>query len=344
VTQVTPTGGRRPADSPAQPAVREHRRAARRAGAPGDAADTSAADRQSGTAGQPGTDLAAVEAATLAARYGLLPSSRRPSLVEYIQRLWSRRHFIMTFATAQTATQYSGARLGQLWHLLTPLLNAAVYYLIFGLLLKTSRGLADPNQFISFLVIGIFLWTFINRSITSGAKSIPTNLSLVRALHFPRACLPIAGAIVELEHLLISLIVMVVIVLLRGEPLTVEWLIFLPTLGLLTIFCVGMSLIFGRLGARLPDVVQLLPFSLRAWMYASGVFYNIDRLTANHPTLSAVMQVNPVAVYVDLGRAALLHGFDVPPHGWLLGGFWAALALVFGFIFFWRAEARYGRG
>jgi hypothetical protein len=39
-----------------------------------------------------------------------------------------------------------------------------------------------------------------------------------------------------------------------------------------------------------------------------------------------------------------LHGFVVPPYGWLLGAFWAALAFTVGYVSFWRAEARYGRG
>ena len=49
---------------------------------------------------------------------------------------------------------YTEARLGQLWQVLTPLLNAAVYYLIFGIILDTSRGV--PN-FPAFLITGIFM-------------------------------------------------------------------------------------------------------------------------------------------------------------------------------------------
>jgi teichoic acid transport system permease protein len=54
--------------------------------------------------------------------------------------IWQRRHFISGFATARNIAMYTEARLGQLWQVLTPLLNAGVYYLIFGLLLGTNRG------------------------------------------------------------------------------------------------------------------------------------------------------------------------------------------------------------
>ena len=81
--------------------------------------------------------------AELAARYRLRPSAARPGVFAYAGQLWARRHFIVGFATARNVAMYTEARLGQLWQVLTPLLNAAVYYLIFGLILDTSRGRAE---------------------------------------------------------------------------------------------------------------------------------------------------------------------------------------------------------
>src|SRR4051812_18310605 len=73
----------------------------------------------------------------LAEQYGLTVSGAPPPLREYPRRLWARRHFIASFATARLAAMYTTARLGQLWQVMTPLLNAGVYYLIFGVLLHT---------------------------------------------------------------------------------------------------------------------------------------------------------------------------------------------------------------
>ena len=73
-----------------------------------------------------------------AKRHNLEPASARPPALKYLRMLWQRRQFITGFATASNVAMYSEARLGQLWQVLTPLLNAAVYFLIFGVL----RGLA----------------------------------------------------------------------------------------------------------------------------------------------------------------------------------------------------------
>ena len=153
--------------------------------------------------------------AELAARYGLRPSNQRPTLLTYSRQLWQRRHFILTFATARNVAMYTEARLGQLWQVLTPLLNAGVYFLIFGVLLGTSRGV--PN-YLAFLVTGVFIFNFTQRSFLVASRVINDHLSLIRALHFPRACLPLGYVVVELQQLMLSMLVLFVIVIPAGEP------------------------------------------------------------------------------------------------------------------------------
>src|SRR5690348_9516648 len=122
--------------------------------------------------------------AALAAQYGLRPSSARPGLASYLGRVWQRRHFIFAYATARNVSMYTEARLGQLWQVLTPLLNSAVYYLIFGVLFKANRGIGN---YTAFLVTGVFIFAFTERSIVVGSTVMRANMTLIRALHFPRA-------------------------------------------------------------------------------------------------------------------------------------------------------------
>ena len=86
--------------------------------------------------------------AGLAAQYGLRPSSARPSRSSYLARVWQRRHFVFAYATARNVSMYTEARLGQLWQVLTPLLNSAVYYLIFGVLFKANRGITNYTAYL----------------------------------------------------------------------------------------------------------------------------------------------------------------------------------------------------
>ena len=151
----------------------------------------------------------ATDPAALAERYGLTKSSLRPPLGAYLRELWSRRQFVVSYARARTYAMYAGARLGSLWQVLTPLLNAAVYYLAFGVLLGTKNGI---DNYVAFLLSGIFVFTYTQRCMTEGSRSLALNLSLIRTLHFPRATLPLAYVLNELNQMLVSMGILLVIV------------------------------------------------------------------------------------------------------------------------------------
>ena len=322
--------------------------------------------------------------AELAAQFGLKPSAAIPPVLTYLRQLWVRRHFIMAFATARNIAMYTDARLGQLWQVLTPLLNVAVYYLIFGLLLHTNKGIP---KFISFLVVGVFVFNFTQRAFISTSRVMFDSLPLIRALQFPRASMPLAYVMIELEQMFVSMAVLIVIILAEGEPVTWYWLLAIPVLLLQTIFNIGIGLFAARLGAQVNDFSQLLPFLMRTWMYLSGVLFSIQGLYEDHdiPGKAALaLQLNPIALYITLMRDALLqsqrlsaagskpynaalcrqwidykpktspqshlyysaycHPLGNPGHYWYYAIGWAAVALLIGFFYFWRAEVKYGRG
>ncbi|WP_448318921.1 ABC transporter permease [Streptomyces sp. CO7] len=283
----------------------------------------------------------------LAARHGLTVSGARPTLTGYVRQLWARRHFITAFSTAKLTAQYSQAKLGQLWQVLTPVLNAAVYFFIFGVLMGTSHGVPD---FVPFLVTGVFVWTFTQSSLMTGTRAIASNIGLVRALHFPRASLPISYCLQQLQQLLFSMAALAVILLVFGVPVAWSWLLVVPALILQFVFNAGLAMVLARLGAHTPDLAQLMPFVLRTWMYASGVMFSLTQV-AQRTDLPGwvfnILQWNPAAVYIDLMRFALIDSFtasQLPDHVWLIAGGWALLAGLGGFVFFWKAEETYGRG
>ncbi|WP_329587406.1 ABC transporter permease [Streptomyces sp. NBC_01362] len=285
--------------------------------------------------------------AALAAKYGLTVSGARPGLFEYIRQLWGRRHFIMAFSRAKLTAQYSQAKLGQLWQVATPLLNALVYYLIFGLILGTRKGMTQ-EVFIPFLVTGVFVFTFTQSSVMAGVRAISGNLGLVRALHFPRASLPISFSLQQLQQLLFSMIVLAAVAIAFGSYPSLSWLLIIPALVMQFVFNTGLALIMARLGSKTPDLAQLMPFVMRTWMYASGVMFSIPVMLKDKPDwIANVLQYNPAAIYMDLVRFALIDGYgsgNLPAHVWIVALAWAVLAGLVGFVYFWKAEERYGRG
>jgi teichoic acid transport system permease protein len=281
----------------------------------------------------------------LAERHGLSSAGALPSLPAYTRQLWSYRHFISSYANAKVTSALGKTRLGMLWQVLTPMINAAVYYVIFGVVLNTSR---DVDNFIAYLCTGVFLFGFTQTVTQAGAQAITSNLGLIRALHFPRASLPIAVVLVELRNMVASMTVLIAIVLLTGEPITPEWLLVVPTLLLQALFNVGLALTFARLGSKLTDIRQLIPFIMRVWLYGSAVLYPVTMFSEHLSGWKlAVVEANPLLVYIELMRHSLME--DVPLANtqtvlWSQGVAWALLVGLGGYVYFWRGEKGYGRG
>ena len=249
----------------------------------------------------------------LARQHGLKLSGARPTLAAYLTMLWQRRHFITGYATARNISMYTEAKLGQIWQVLTPILNACVYYLIFGLLFETARAV---QHFPAFLVAGVFVFAFTERSIVTGSNVMRANIQLIRALYFPRASLPLAYVIVELQQMLIGMVVVTIVMLASGQWPSWYWLLIIPAVLLQTLFNTGAALLVARMGGAVADVSELIPFILRISRYFCGVMYLIITVTYRFPHwVQWVLSLNPFAVFISLVRVGFMSSYRADSAG-----------------------------
>lgn len=266
----------------------------------------------------------------------------RPGFLDYLVQLWDFREFIFYDARARVQSGTRRDRLGSAWLLLNPIFNGLTYYLMFGLLLQTGRGI---ENYIGYLVIGIFIFQCTAGAITSGARSVHNNKSVVQAFNFPRATLPIGANLRELMSNVPLILAMLLIITLvpPAEDITWLWILIIPALLLQSIFNLGVGLILARVISRVHDATHLLPFVMRAWMYGSAIFYSYERFVS-HPDILAVVKLNPLFNVIDIIRSCVLYAQIPSWQSWATLGVWALGVLLVGMIFFWRGEESYGRG
>lgn len=287
---------------------------------------------------------ATMSLAEYATSQGLHRVGARPPLREYLKQAWQRRDFAITMARYKIRSANERNRLGMLWVVLQPMLNALIYGTIFGLLQSRS---SRPADFAAFVVVGVFLFSFFSSSLTNGAKAITGNTALVQSLAFPRITLPIAVVIENFLKLLPSLGVMAIIMIVFGHWPTWHWLLMVPLLLLYSMLCTGIALIGARLTVHVRDLTQLLPFISRLFFYTSGVLFQPDKLLSKDHPLLTLFDVHPIYETLALARHFLMDNHRMA-HGLVLeyAGFltlWAVAVFVFGVLFFWAAEERYGR-
>lgn len=271
---------------------------------------------------------------------GLTRVGARAPFFAYMRELWRRRHFASTMARFRVEATMAENRLGLAWVVLNPLLQAAVYGVIFGLIMP---GSSRPQPFIPFLVTGFFIFTFFSKSFGAGAKAISGNRALVRSLAFPRMLLPISSVMRQVYELVPMLAVLAVILIGFGEFPTWSWLQMIPIVALMTMFNTGMALIAARLTVHVRDIQQIIPIITRVIFYSSGIFYSLEAVLADRPQLLEIVQLNPVHAFITLSRGALQSTQSAPGVLWLTAAVAAVVVLGIGLVFFWRAEERYGR-
>lgn len=271
---------------------------------------------------------------------GLREIEATPALSTYLRDTWNRIPFAAYMAWYQVFSENSRLRMGLGWVIMRPILNAGIYGLIFGLLLGTN---GRPENFIAFLIIGIFFYEFFANSLRQGANAITSNESLIKTISFPRLALPVSEIIRQLINMGFVMAVMVVMLLLLRVPIQLSWLWIIPIMVLYTMLCLGAASIVARATVHFRDLNSFLPFIIRLGLYASSVIFPLDRLLRQYPEAMSVMEMNPIHAILALARGALLPEYGMFGKDWVTLGIWAVILLPLGIIYFWRGESAYGR-
>jgi teichoic acid transport system permease protein len=260
----------------------------------------------------------------------------------YLADMWARRDFVLAMPMEQLRVAHQDTLLGNVWHLGNPLLTTAVYYFIFGVLLGVSRGV---DNFILWLMVGVFAYGLTSRTILGGATAISSNSGLLRAIRFPRALLPVSVVISRLLNFGFQLAVIGVVAVATGEGISRRWLALPLVLLVHTAFNLGGAFVAARLNDAVRDVQQILPFIFRLLAYMSGVMFPIDDRLADvdiPPIAELLLNLNPIVPLLNMYRWVFL-GDPMALDDVMYGIAASGVLLAFGFWYFRAAELRYGR-
>lgn len=271
----------------------------------------------------------------------LKPVNARPALLDYVRSLVSRWDFIWAEAKGRSSSRNQDLFLGRLWNVLSPLLNAAMYGVIFGLLLNTSHGI---DNFVGYLVIGIIYFNFASQGLTTAGTLIRSSKNLINSFKFPTASVVLStGLRQSIENAEPALVAVVFAVLFQLDK-GISWTVILvaPIYFLMHVFSTGVMFFVARATAFIPDLKSIIFLVHRAWFYISGVFFSISRFVKD-PSLQRILEFNPAYQFLAGVRECVLAG-EVPSlKYWVFIVVVSFSVFVLGLIFFWQAEDRYVR-
>lgn len=257
-------------------------------------------------------------------------------LSAYLRGLWERRGYMWYVARSELRQRQVMTVFGSAWHLLNPVLSIAVYYVIFGKILQTDRGV---DNFLLFLAVGLFTFQFTQKAVTRGANSIVSNRGLVQSIRFPRAMLPISATLTEALATIPTFFVIYGVALIMGQEPLATWAL-LPLLALWqVVFNLGASMVAARMTTHFRDMQQLLPFIFRLLIYASGVIFAVEEYVTERG-LELFFVLNPMYGFITIARWAVM-GRPVSGDVVLAIAVWPVIMILFGFFWFRAAEDQY---
>jgi teichoic acid transport system permease protein len=254
--------------------------------------------------------------------------------VRYASELWARREFGVQLALSSLKARNASTGLGLAWWVLNPLLLAAVYFLVFGIIFGNRR----PDGFLGYLLAGIFPFYFTSTSMTGSVNKIIGNAKLLVNVRFPRLILPMSAVFEALVGFGASLIVLYGIGIptgqLQGFPAL--WLL-PPVVGLHIVFNLGLGAAVARLAVPFRDLNNLIPYLNRLWLYVTPIIWPIALLDDQAEWVRTMVWLNPLTPFVSLYRSGLL-GYPADPEAlWLVAG-WSIIVGLLGVGWFVRDE------
>lgn len=210
------------------------------------------------------------------------------------KKIYNYRELLKSNVKKEIRGRYKNSILGVIWSFLNPLLQLAVYAVIFGALLAGG----DQTYHI-YICVALIPWTYFTTTITQAAFTIIGNADIIKKVYFPREILPISVVTSGAVNFMISTIIILGFVLFAGLGIS-KYIILYPVILLIQyILLLGISFIVSAITVYVRDLEHIIGVILMAAFYGIPIVYKIEQLPAN---LQVIMQLNPMTHLINAYR------------------------------------------
>jgi ABC-type polysaccharide/polyol phosphate export permease len=263
--------------------------------------------------------------------------ARVRSVVAPLAELYRFRELVAMLVGRDLKVRYKRSALGMLWTLLNPLLQMAVYTLVFRTIMRV-----DLPAFPVFLLSGLLPWTFFSVSTTGAAHSLLNNQGLIRKVAVPQAVYPLSVVGSKLVDLLLSLVPLAVIAYALGHAPGRSWIALVPATLLATAFTTGLALVFSSLMVFFRDIRHLIDILFQVWFYLTPVLYPYDYVAKlSSPWLRQLLALNPATPFVRCFQQAIYEQRLPDATTFGTAAVFAVVSLLVGYATFQRLQDRH---
>jgi len=250
---------------------------------------------------------------------------------EMVQEQVEYRELLIQMTKRDLLLRYKQTVMGFAWAAFTPLVNTAVFWVVFTRVAPLDVGM----PYILYAYCGLLAWNLFAASLRSAVTSLTSNSTLVSKVYFPREIFPLSAVLVCVVDFAVASVFLAGLMIYYKVGVT-SAILFLPAVVVVhVLFTIGVAFLLAMANLFYRDVKYIFEVAVTVWMFATSVVYPMQIVGGR---LGQLLQLNPMTPIIDAYRAVLLRG-ELPPMGPFLGAAGVAvLTLSVGWMVFHRAE------
>jgi ABC-2 type transport system permease protein len=229
--------------------------------------------------------------------------SARSSVRHRFAELWRTRELLVHLTQSDIKVKYKNSALGLLWSMVSPLMQLAIFWLVFGFILKNGYP-----HFVVFLFAGLIAWNFFSGSLNTATGIIVERAGIVKKVAFPREILPLSTVGAQIFYFSMQALAMaVILVILQATPdWSLLWLL-VPAMAALLVLASGFSVLLSALNVKLRDMRHLIEVAMQLWFWLTPIVYPYEKLAPHlqalrihgwNPHLGFLYLLNPMTPIV----------------------------------------------
>lgn len=212
-------------------------------------------------------------------------------MLNVFKNLYNYRELLKTNVKKEIRGKYKNSFLGVIWSFLNPLLQIAVYAIVFQMILKNPQ-----ENYVVFLCCGLIPWTFFSTAISRSAFTMVENGNILKKVYFPREILPISVVTSEAVNFLISTVIIFAFVIFSGIGIT-KYILVYPLIFIAQyLLLLAISFIVSSVCVYIRDLQHFIGIFLQLLFYATPIVYSIDILP---PEAAWILNLNPMTYIIE---------------------------------------------
>jgi ABC-type polysaccharide/polyol phosphate export permease len=241
------------------------------------------------------------------------------------------RDLLLQMTRRDLLLRYKQTLMGFAWATVMPLVNTALFSVIFTRVARVDVSVPYPL----FAFSGLLAWNFFASSLKFSSVSLTTNIALVTKVYFPREIFPLSAVLVCLVDTAVASLVLVFLMAHYGvfTPATLPYLPLVVAVHVA--FTVGCALLLAMANVFYRDVKYLFDIGLMVWMFATSVLYSVAQVPGR---AGALMRANPMTSIIDGYRDVLLFGTSPVTGPFIITAIASVVLLCVAWLIFHRAE------